>query len=131
VKGINILPTPHSPLPAPRSAFPTSFPDLPVALASPLSHEAADQLWRIHFHLPLYFEGDGILASTAKTMDTRFWQKLATSPVSHLEIETYTFTVLPQALQAGGIESSIAREYDWVINLEGIPRHGSELLPDS
>jgi hypothetical protein len=116
VKGINILPTPHSPLPAPRSPFPTSFPDLSVALASSLSHEAADQLWRIHFHLPLYFEGDGILASTAKTMDARFWKTVATSPASHLEIETYTFNVLPQALQTGGIESSIAREYEWVIN---------------
>ena len=47
-------------------------------------------------------------------MDSRFWQKLATSPVSHLEIETYTFNVLPKTLQAGGIESSISKEYDWV-----------------
>ena len=114
-----------------RASALTSFPDLPVALASPLAPDALAQLWRIHFHLPLYFSGDGVLHSTSKAMDSRFWQKLATSPVSHLEIETYTFTVLPQALQAGGIESSIAREYDWVINLEGIPRHGSELLPDS
>lgn len=124
VKGINTLPAPRSPLPA-------SFPDLPVALASPLAPDALAQLWRIHFHLPLYFMGDGILNSTSGTLDARFWKIVATSPVSHLEIETYTFTVLPQALQAGGIESSIAREYDWVINLEGIPRHGSELLPDS
>ena len=109
VKGINILPTPHSPLPA-------SFPDLPTALDTPLSPTAESELWRIHFHLPLYFEGDGVLHSTSKAMDSRFWQKLATSPVSHLEIETYTFNVLPEALQAGGIESSIAREYDWVIN---------------
>ncbi len=87
-----------------------------MALASSLSPEALAQLWRIHFHLSLYFEGDDVLHSTAKAMDSRFWQKLATSPVSHLEIETYTFDVLPKALQAGGIESSIAREYDWVLN---------------
>jgi hypothetical protein len=62
----------------------------------------------------LYFEGDGILHSTSKAMDTRFWQTLKAAPVSHLEIETYTFNVLPQAMQAGGIESSISREYEWV-----------------
>lgn len=109
VKWINTLPAPRSPLPA-------SFPDLPLALASPLSPDALAQLWRIHFHLPLYFKGDGILNSTSKAMDTRFWQKLKAAPISHLEIETYTFNVLPKTLQAGGIESSITREYDWVIN---------------
>jgi hypothetical protein len=93
----------------------TAFPDLPVSLATPLSKTAESELWRIHFHLPLYFEGDGILHSTAKAMDKRFWELLATAQVAHLEIETYTFHVLPPALQAGGIESSIAKEYEWVL----------------
>lgn len=112
VKGGKSLPpnlvTPHSP---PL----TSFPDLPDALATPLSATADSELWRIHFHLPLYFEGDSVLNATAKAMDARFWETVAATPVSHLEIETYTFHVLPPALQAGGIEASIAREFEWVM----------------
>ena len=91
---------------------PQSFPDLPVALASADSTEA---LWRIHFHVPLYFEGDAVLRSTAMTLDDRFWRTLTTVPISHLEIETYTFHVLPPSLQAGGVARSIAREFEWVL----------------
>ncbi len=89
----------------------TAFPDLPEALHSP----AAGDSWRIHYHVPLYFEGDGVLRSTASTLDAPFWSALAGSPVSHLEIETYTFHVLPAALQSDGVTRSIAREFEWVL----------------
>src|SRR6185436_12423263 len=37
------------------------------------------------------------------------------SPISaHLEVETYTWNVLPAHLQAGGMEQAIARELNWV-----------------
>lgn len=89
-----------------------SHPDLAEALESESDSDFAT--WRIHCHVPLYFEGDSELRSTACMMDSRFWKKVASAPVSHLEIETYTFNVLPPALQAGGLDSSIAREYEWV-----------------
>ena len=92
----------------------TSFPDLADALETPVSADAGEERWRIHFHLPLYYSGDGILGSTANTLDGPFWKSIAAAQLTHLEIETYTFHVLPPALQAGGIESSIAGEYDWV-----------------
>lgn len=102
----------HKASPATPHSLPlTSFPDLSEALVSSASDA---QLWRIHFHLPLYFRGDGVLDSTAGTLDQRFWKSIAAAPITHLEIETYTFHVLPPALQEGGIESSIAREYEWV-----------------
>ncbi len=87
-----------------------SFPDLPQALAAP-----AAGTWRIHFHVPLYFEGDGILRSTADALDAPFWRALCSAPVSHLEIETYTFHVLPASLQKDGVSNSIAREFAWVL----------------
>jgi hypothetical protein len=34
---------------------------------------------------------------------------------THLEIETYTFDVLPEDLQAAGVVHSIASEYRWFI----------------
>lgn len=89
------------------------FADLADALDSPDSCAENTGSWRIHFHLPLYFEGDGVLRSTTHTLDARFWKALASAPVTHLEMETYTFHVLPAGMQSGGVEASVAREYDW------------------
>ena len=36
----------------------------------------------------------------------------------HLEVETYTWDVLPQGLRAGKVEDAVARELGWV--LEGL-----------
>lgn len=96
-----------------------SYPDLEQALSSPLTSANETGLWRIHYHIPLHFEQDGLLHSTAKTMDETFWRNLAAVPVSHLEIETYTFHVLPPNLTTGGIEASIAKEYAWVLERLG------------
>jgi sugar phosphate isomerase/epimerase len=93
----------------------TGYPDLPDALAAPLPG-AAETLWRIHFHVPLYFEGYGELRSTSRVLDAEFWAQLPRWPLSHLEIETYTFHVLPPALQSGGVTHSISREFEWVLS---------------
>jgi hypothetical protein len=37
------------------------------------------------------------------------------APISpHLEVETYTWGVLPDALTRDGMEAAVARELDWV-----------------
>ncbi len=90
----------------------TSYPDLPAAMASPDSVAA---LWRVHFHVPLYLAMDPVVHSTAATLDARFWETLVAAPVSHLEIETYTFHVLPPSLQSGRVARSITREFEWVM----------------
>jgi hypothetical protein len=97
-----------------KSLYLERYADLDKALASPVTPDDPSSLWRIHFHVPLYFEGDALLRSTAKAMDAKFRDQLSHLPVQHLEIETYTFHVLPAALQAGGVVSSTVREYEWV-----------------
>lgn len=89
-----------------------SFADLPLALAA---YVAPDSIWRVHFHVPLYFEESGALRSTSPMLDAAFWDRLVQLPISHLEIETYTFHVLPPAWQAGGVDRSICREFEWVM----------------
>lgn len=89
-----------------------AYADLPAALAST---DPAPATWRIHFHVPLYFEAQGRLRSTAPELDGPFWRAVAAAPVSHLEIETYTFHVLPPSLQSGGVARSVAREFEWVL----------------
>lgn len=90
------------------------YADLDEALAAPGELDPAHTIWRIHFHVPLYFKGDTLLQATSGDLDNRFWEQVAAHPEWHLEIETYTFHVLPPALQAGGVIASTIREYEWV-----------------
>lgn len=68
---------------------------------------------RAHFHVPLHWAGAGALGTTAARLGPEFWREAARL-TADWEIETYTFDVLPAALRAGGVEASIAAEYDWV-----------------
>lgn len=75
----------------------------------------SDGTWRVHCHVPLYFAGDGDIRSTARQLTPAFWRALVRAPVSHLEIETYTFNVLPAALRCAGVERTIAGEFEWAL----------------
>jgi len=94
--------------------------DLPEALAAARAAAAETEL-RVHFHVPLFFEGAGGLHSTADLLDNEFWSVLlgwpgqAARAVEHLEIETYTFDVLPDEIRPADVADSIAREYEWVL----------------
>jgi len=82
------------------------FPDLPDAL-----REAPRGEWRVHFHVPLHFAGGGGLESTASSLDEAFFAE-AVRPGRHLEIETYSFDVLPGP--RGDVVDSIVAELAWL-----------------
>ncbi|MGH8503360.1 MAG: metabolite traffic protein EboE [Gammaproteobacteria bacterium] len=86
------------------------YPDLSMDL---LPHPAARE-WRIHFHVPI-FSGDyhGVY-STQEDILAALAALRATHVCSHLEIETYTWEVLPPALKLD-LSASIQREYEWVL----------------
>jgi hypothetical protein len=88
--------------------------DLPDALTSALRPMKADE-WRIHFHVPLFREQLGQLMSTQGFLRTLI-AMLRVEPVSqHLEIETYTWSVLPQEYRDDDIVTSVVREMQWVL----------------
>lgn len=91
--------------------------DLAPSLAhladAPADGASAD--WRIHCHVPLYYSGEGGLGSTAGDLSPAFFAQVAREGVDHLEIETYTFGVLPAPLRARGLTRSIADELAWVM----------------
>ncbi len=89
--------------------------DLPLALAELPAGSDVEEL-RVHFHVPLFFSGAGSLQSTADTLTPDFFHELRSGICSHLEIETYTFDVLPAEVHPGDLIKSIAREYAWVLN---------------
>lgn len=90
------------------------WPDLGVALADPAA--ASCDAWRIHYHVPLDWPGDAHLGSTRDTMTPAFWRALADGACPHLEVETYTYEVLPPGLAAPDRETMMNRELAWVLD---------------
>ena len=95
-----------------------SWYDLPAALEEAPGFPDIEEL-RVHFHVPLFFTGAGVLQSTAETLTPDFFHELRGGICSHLEIETYTFDVLPPDMHPGDVVKSIAREYAWVLDKLG------------
>jgi len=88
------------------------FTDLSEALPRLIGAQSAE--WRIHYHVPLFLEDYGRLSSTQA--EVRSALKLLTPELTrHLEIETYTWSVLPADLKLN-IVDSIEREYRWVLD---------------
>lgn len=88
------------------------FPDLDDALDS---QHARDAEWRIHFHVPLFLSEYEGLGSTQSDVRRVIEASGGRSVTTHLEIETYTWDVLPAGLKIDLLES-IAREYEWVLD---------------
>lgn len=88
------------------------WPDLDAALRDLPAATGIAEI-RAHFHVPLHWAGAGALGATAARLGPEFWREAARA-TADWEIETYTFDVLPQHLRTGGVEASIAAEYDWV-----------------
>jgi sugar phosphate isomerase/epimerase len=89
--------------------------DLPDALEA-LPDAGAEEV-RVHFHVPLHFKGAGPLGSTGTLLTPEFLAQLVSDPRSHLEIETYTWNVLPPEMRAPSLEVGIAAEFAVVSQL--------------
>lgn len=89
----------------------TRFVDLPEALARAASISKEAQ-WRVHFHVPVCESSFGLLSSTAPELEAMLLEAEKLAP--HLEVETYTFGVLPEAYRDRSVTESIARELSWV-----------------
>jgi sugar phosphate isomerase/epimerase len=70
--------------------------------------------WRIHFHVPVFLEDLGPFKSTrfAIAEALAFQKKHRIS--DQLEIETYTWDVLPDELKTGDIVEYVTKEIEWV-----------------
>jgi hypothetical protein len=91
-----------------------SWVDLPAALGELEARPDVEDI-RVHFHVPLFFTGTGPISSTSGTLCPEFFREIHRKATSHLEIETYTFDVLPEKIHPGDIVRSISREYMWVM----------------
>ena len=87
------------------------YPDLPAALAH--ISEVPVREWRTHFHVPIFVAKYGALAATQSDIQEVLDLLHQESVTSHLEVETYTWEVLPPEIRLG-LAESITRELRWV-----------------
>jgi hypothetical protein len=85
------------------------YPDMPEALAA--TDDAKE--WRAHFHVPVFSQNFGLLQSTQSDIINVLNIQAQSPFTNHLEVETYTWEVLPDALKIP-LNQSIIRELEWV-----------------
>ena len=91
----------------------THYLDIPDALAA-YDGQRDGREWRTHFHVPVFLDGVGVFKTTRPDIEAaiRFHKN---KPVSdHVEIETYTWDVLPDRFKTGDIVDYVVRELEWV-----------------
>lgn len=93
------------------------FRDIPDALAFADSHpgETGDE-WRVHFHIPLHASPCGGFGDTKDHMlGSLDWLQRNPHACQHLEMETYTWEVLPENLRSVDVVDQLCAEYDWTL----------------
>ena len=90
----------------------TRYPDLKDALQNDLP--SAGREWRAHFHVPVSASGIGSLQATQEDILKVMSIQKSQPFTQHLEVETYTWEILPQGLKIP-IAESIIKELDWVL----------------
>jgi sugar phosphate isomerase/epimerase len=97
----------------------TFFKDLPKALASNSKFKIQNSKlseWRIHFHIPLHAPAVPPFQNTNDhLLGALDWLVKNPKACSHLEMETYTWEVLPPELKSRTVVEQIAAEYQWTL----------------
>ncbi len=88
------------------------FLDLPEALAR--IEQSRGKEWRIHFHVPIFLEQLEAFSTTQSFLREVLALHRAEPVTEHLEVETYTWDVLPAAQREVAVSAAIARELTWV-----------------
>jgi hypothetical protein len=90
------------------------YPDLPIALADAFNPDVTE--WRAHYHVPLFVSSYGVLESTQADIEKVLSIHDRNMLTFHLEIETYTWEVLPEDMRLP-LNESIIREMQWVLDI--------------
>ena len=85
------------------------YDDLPQALR--LHPSGGGDEWRVHFHLPVFVEGMPGYGTTSSFIDSLL---PLLEDTMLLEVETYTWEVLPPELRMSSVDGSIVRELQWL-----------------
>ncbi|MDB6121133.1 MAG: hypothetical protein JWQ71_126 [Pedosphaera sp.] len=93
----------------------TIYKDLAPALAAQAGDPKTEE-WRIHFHIPLHSPATKLYESTSDhVLGIMDLLKANPSLCSHLEMETYTWEVLPPELKNRSVTDQLVAEYEWTL----------------
>lgn len=93
------------------------FKDLPDALDFAAKHpnEVGDE-WRVHFHVPIHAAPSGEFETTQDhLLGAMDWLAANPTKCQHIEMETYTWEVLPEDMRSGDVVDQLCKEYDWCL----------------
>jgi sugar phosphate isomerase/epimerase len=97
----------------------TRYGDIPEAIEGARDHDDDQREWRVHFHVPVFRRALGAFRNThvelQKLLDTLREDALA----EHLEVETYTWDLLPPEHRCDDIVEGIAQELQWTMEEMG------------
>ena len=71
--------------------------------------------WRIHFHVPIFLERLGELETTRSSTAAALRMHRDAPLSRHVEIETYTWDVLPAEFKTGDVVEYVSREIEWAL----------------
>jgi hypothetical protein len=93
------------------------FKDLADALAfAQTNPQEVGEEWRVHFHIPLHAEPvDGFESTRDHIQGAMDWLSQNPTKCQHIEMETYTWEVLPPEMRAGDVVDQLVKEYDWTL----------------
>ena len=89
------------------------YTDLDVAMNSMRTEPGALE-WRVHFHVPVFCERAGPFGTTQFFIKEVLEHHRCAPLTQELEVETYTWDVLPSTLRQTALPQAIARELRWV-----------------
>jgi hypothetical protein len=89
------------------------YQDLSDALDA-ASDDADAREWRIHFHVPVFQEFCGPFHTTQEYLREVLGAVQGQQRCPHLEVETYTWSVLPEEDRQEDIASAIVKELQWI-----------------
>jgi hypothetical protein len=76
--------------------------------------DPAPREWRVHIHVPVFLDDLGAFRSTRFAIEDALRVHKVTPLSRQLEIETYTWDMLPDELKTGDIVDYVCRELEWV-----------------
>ena len=87
-----------------------------AALALVEDAQSLSSQWRVHFHVPVYLAEFGLLRTSRDDILELLTEVRQDESLTHLEVETYTWNVLPERYRKVDVSVNIARELSWVID---------------
>ena len=91
--------------------------DLDLALdRAAAANPQVDKEWRIHFHIPLHCAPSPLFRTTSDHL-LGVMDALAAEPslCSHIEMETYTWEVMPPEMKNRSVVDQLVGEYEWTL----------------